>query len=231
MKKKNVLIVFMRRIYIRIVILLISAISPLYAFGYQNHVENISKNTHLSEKIVRLALSGYQYATAHTRINKSVLTIVDYSQPSFAKRLYVIDLQTDKVLLNTWVAHGHNTGDLSSVHFSNSPRSKESSVGVFITEGTYYGHHGKSMVLNGLEKNINDNAKSRRLVVHSAWYVSASFLRATGRMGRSFGCLAVNSGEIERLINLTKNGSVIFSYAPQEDHDHILAQAGNSLPS
>lgn len=208
--------------YIGIIILILSFVSPIYASGYDNHLETISRNTRLNQKIIKLALAGYQYATLHAHVSKPVLTIVDYSQPSLAKRLYVIDLRNDKVLLNTWVAHGHNTGDLSSLYFSNSPKSKESSVGVFITEGTYFGHHGKSMVLNGLEKNINDNAKSRRLVVHSAWYVSASFLQATGRMGRSFGCLAVDTKEIEKLIDLTKNGTVVFSYASQEDHDHIL---------
>jgi L,D-transpeptidase catalytic domain len=185
-------------------------------------VFNIVHSTQLDPKIVKLALSAYRYAALHTHLNKNILTIVDYSQPSAVKRLYVIDLKTDQLLMKIWVAHGRNTGNLTSIHFSNQPQSKQSSLGVFVTEGVYIGHHGRSMVLQGIEKNINDNARSRRLVVHAAPYVSEAFLQATGRLGRSFGCLAVNSADLERLIRLTENGSVIFSYAPQEDHDPFL---------
>ena len=78
------------------------------------------------------------------------------------------------------------------------------------------------MILNGLE-NVNDNAKSRRLVVHAAAYVSEAFAEATGRMGRSYGCLAVNPQDLNELISLTKDGTVIFSYAPQEEYDQILS--------
>ena len=106
---------------------------PGLAASYDEHVANICRNTHLDKKIIRLALEGYQYANMHVKINKNVLTIVDYSQPSVMKRLYVIDLNTDQLLMNTWVAHGHNTGNLLSPVF-NSPESKESSLGVFVTK-------------------------------------------------------------------------------------------------
>ncbi len=188
----------------------------------QIHIDHIAKNTHLNQKVIRLALNGYKYASLHAKVSKPILTIIDYSQPSVKKRLYVIDLKNDQVLMNILVAHGRNTGDAWSTRFSNELESKQSSVGVFITEGTYRGHHGRSMVINGLEKNINDNAKKRGLVVHSAAYVSEDFALATGRIGRSFGCLAVNPHELNQLINLTAEGSVIFSYAPQEDKDSML---------
>ncbi|MBS0351135.1 MAG: murein L,D-transpeptidase catalytic domain family protein [Proteobacteria bacterium] len=209
-------------------IILIAIFIPFkiaYSASYTDHIEKISKNTQLSEKVVRLALRGYQYAAAHSQVKKKILTIVDYTKPSIMKRMYVIDLETDRLLMNVWVAHGHNTGNLTSIHFSNRAESKESSVGVFVTEGTYYGHEGKSMVIKGLEKNVNDNAKMRHLVVHAAPYVSSTFAHATGRMGRSYGCLAVNSHDLAQLIALTQGGSVIFSYAPEEDHDRYLAQS------
>ncbi len=186
------------------------------------HVNNIVKNTHLSQHVIRLALRAYNYATLHGKVSKPILTIIDYTQPSVKKRLFVINLQNDRVLMNILVAHGRNTGDMISTHFSNTLNSKQSSVGVFVTEGTYLGHHGKSMVIDGLEKNINDNAKKRGLVVHSAAYVSEDFVHATGRIGRSFGCIAVNPGDLNPLIKLIAEGSVIFSYAPQEDHDPVL---------
>jgi hypothetical protein len=186
------------------------------------HIIKIASNTQLDKKVIKLALEAYHYATVHAAVSKPILTIIDYSQPSVRKRLYVIDLKTDKLLMNTLVAHGRNSGDALSMHFSNQEQSKQSSVGVFVTEGVYFGHHGKSMVINGLEKNINDNAKRRNLVVHAAQYVSEAFIQATGRIGRSLGCLAVGSQDINKLIDLTEKGSVIFSYAPQEDNDYLL---------
>lgn len=206
-----------------VLLLWIAALPAYAAVSFDEHVKNIAKNTHLDQKVIRLALEGYQYAAVHTQIKKNVLTIVDYSQPSRVKRLYVIDLNTDQLLMNIWVAHGRNTGNVISTNFSDLPNSKESSVGVFVTGNTYVGHDGEAMILKGLEKNINDNAESRHLVVHAAAYVSEEFLQATGRMGRSFGCLAVNPADLNEFLSLTKNGSVIFSYAPQEDHDSILS--------
>ena len=214
----------MRNGIYRFAFLYLMSTSCVYASEGSSHLINIAKNTHLDQKIIRLALKGYQYAAMHAHVNRPILTIIDYSQPSTKKRLYVIDLKTDKLLLNTLVAHGRNTGNFFSTQFSNQEQSKQSSVGVFVTENAYIGHHGKSMIINGLEKNINDNAKRRNLVVHAAQYVSEAFIRATGRIGRSFGCLAVDTQHVDELISLTEKGSVIFSYAPQEDKDIILTR-------
>lgn len=188
------------------------------------HVTNIVKNTHLEPKIVELALKAYQYASDHGQVKKDVLTIVNYAQPSSEKRLYVIDLKTDQVLMNTRVAHGSKTGELKSENFSNANESKQSSLGVFVTTTTYIGHHGRSLQIAGLEKDINDNAATRRVVVHSAPYMSDEFLKEHGMSGRSSGCLAVRDLDITKLIDLTVGGSVIFSYAPLEDHDPNLAK-------
>lgn len=187
------------------------------------HIENIVKNTQLSPKVVELALKAYKYAETQGTVKKDILTIVDYTKPSSEKRLYVIDLKTDQVLMNTFVAHGKNTGLLKSEKFSNKLNSNQTSLGVFVTKTTYVGHHGTSLQIQGLEKDINDNVFKRRVVVHSAPYVSDSFLKANGYMGRSSGCLAVRELDISKLINLTKEGSVIFSYAASEDQDPNLA--------
>lgn len=186
------------------------------------HVTNIVKNTHLDPKIVELALKAYLYASDHSNVKKDILTIVNYAQPSSEKRLYVIDLKTDELLMNTLVAHGHNTGLLNSEKFSNTAGSNQSSLGVFVTTTTYSGHHGTSLQIDGLEKGINDKVASRRVVVHSADYVSDEFLKEHGYIGRSSGCLAVRKLDISQLINLTVGGSVIFSYAPQEELDHNI---------
>ncbi len=190
---------------------------------YQTHLDNIVKNTHLDSKIVELALKAHQYAEDHGGVKKDVLTIVNYAQPSSEKRLYVIDLKTDELLMNTLVAHGRKTGGLTSDSFSNAKKSNKSSLGVFLTTRIYDGHHGKSLQLAGLEKNINDNVGPRRVVIHAAPYVSTAFLKSHGQIGRSSGCLAVSKLDIHKLIQLTVGGSVIFSYAAQEEKDPNLA--------
>lgn len=190
---------------------------------FSTHIDNIVKNTHLDPKIVELAMRAYVYADQHGGVNKDVLTIVDYSQPSSQKRLYVIDLKTDQVLFNTRVAHGRNSGLLYSDKFSNTLHSDQSSLGVFLTnEDTYEGHHGTSLRIQGLEDGINNNVFSRAVVIHSAWYMSDDFLKSTGYSGRSDGCLAVSKLDIGKLIDLTVGRSVIFSYAPQEQQDKNL---------
>lgn len=191
---------------------------------FSTHIDNIAKNTHLDPKIVELAMKAYIYADQHGGVNKDVLTIVDYSQPSSQKRLYVIDLKTDKLLFNTRVAHGKNSGLLYSDKFSNIARSSQSSLGVFVTnDDTYVGHHGTSLRIQGLEKGVNDKVASRAVVIHSASYMGDDFIKTNGYAGRSNGCLAVSKLDINKLIELTVGRSVIFSYAPQEEHDTNLA--------
>jgi len=190
--------------------------------SYTEHINNIVKNTHLDPKVVELAMKAYKYAQETTHVKKDILTIVDYSKPSSEKRLYVIDLKTDQLLLNTRVAHGKNTGLLTSDSFSNRANSNQTSLGVFVTTDIYQGKHGTSLRIAGLEKGINDNVASRAVVIHSASYMSDDFLKSHGYSGRSSGCLAVRELDISKLIQFTSGGSVIFSYAAPENHDPNL---------
>ena len=109
--------ILMKKGIYRFAFLYLVSTSCGYANEGSSHLTNIAKNTHLNQKIIRLALKGYQYAAMHSHVNKPILTIIDYSQPSTKKRLYVIDLKTDKLLMNTLVAHGRNTGDFFSTQF------------------------------------------------------------------------------------------------------------------
>ena len=175
----------------------------------------------LEFKLLNLALKSYTKAKndsifAH-KLKNNYLTIVDYRLPSTEPRLWVIDLVNNKVLINTLVAHGKNTGTDFAERFSDIPRSKMSSLGVFITGEPYVGKHGLSMRLHGLEKNFNANAYSRAIVLHAAHYVSKDFIDKHGRVGRSFGCLAVNSLILKDLIRTIKNGTLIFSYYPERE--------------
>ena len=161
----------------------------------------------LNPKVLHMALSGYHWAVAKGKVkNKRYLTVVDYTKPSSQKRLWVIDLKIGKVKMKLHAAHGTNTGGKRSTRFSNRVNSKQTSLGVFTTANTYYGKHGLSLRLRGLEKGINHNAMKRAIVVHPAKYVSAA------KVGRSWGCIALNPKVSKRFIKLTKGGSVIFSY-------------------
>ena len=138
------------------------------------------------------------------------------------KRLFVIDLNSMKVTLALNVAHGKNSGLTKAAHFSNQPKSLETSLGVYTTGSIYFGKHGKSLRLNGLEKGINDNALRRDVVMHCAPYVSDEFIKTHHRAGRSWGCFAVSPAVCAHLVELLKGGSVIFAYGLPELKDKNL---------
>lgn len=188
----------------------------------------------LNPKVLAYAVNAYQWAVKEHEVNNTaVLTIVDFNKPSYEKRLWVIDLKNDRVLLHMHVAQGCNTGAVYAKHFSNQPGSHESSPGIFTTQNIYDGEHGESLRVNGLEKGINNNALTRAIVIHPASYVTHSFIKQNGYAGRSWGCFAVNPIHADTFIHLIKGGSVLFAYAKPEIHDplvdHALSNAGERL--
>lgn len=144
-----------------------------------------------------------------------VVTLIDFSLPSTVKRLWTINLITGEVLFNTYVAHGQNSGDNLASTFSNIPESHQSSLGFYLTDQIYVGKHGNSMRLKGLEKNINDKAWDRAIVVHGADYATDGFIRKNGRLGRSFGCPAIPPEITDQFIETVKEGSLLFIYHPR----------------
>lgn len=168
----------------------------------------------LSCSVFEYAWNGFQKAG----LKKPVVAIADFSQSSREKRLYVIDLARKKLLLNTYVAHGRNSGDEYANRFSNRESSYQSSLGFYRTMGTYQGKHGLSLRLEGLEKGINDLAYTRAIVMHGADYVSEKFIRNTGRLGRSLGCPAVSEKDHKVLINLLTGGAGLFIYSPDKTY-------------
>jgi hypothetical protein len=147
-------------------------------------------------------------------LNDSIISIIDFSQPSNKKRLFVIDLKHYSVLFNTLVAHGRNTGREWATSFSNQNSSFKSSPGFYITRETYEGRNGYSLKLDGVENGINDNAYERGIVIHGASYVCDDFVNAQGYIGRSQGCPAVPVQVSRPIINTIKNGTCLFVYHP-----------------
>ncbi|RRB07282.1 murein L,D-transpeptidase catalytic domain family protein [Larkinella rosea] len=168
----------------------------------------------LRKDVFDYALRGLQ----KTAFARSILSIVDLSQPSNRKRLYVIDLDQHKLLFQTYVAHGRNSGELMAAAFSNTFSSFQSSLGFYQTLNTYQGKHGLSLQLKGLEQGFNDNAFSRAIVMHGADYVCEDFIRKTGRLGRSQGCPAIDNAVCKDIIQAIKGGSCLFVYSPNPDY-------------
>jgi hypothetical protein len=190
--------------------------------------EHILKHaSNLRPEVLALALEAYEQAKNGGFVRREVLTIIDYELSSFQLRLWVIDMESGQVLHQEWVAHGmgrpRGSGGTmeEALSFSNEKGTLKSSLGLFITAETYYGRHGYSLKLDGLEQGINDNARERLIVLHGAEYVTRD--RAEDQMvGRSWGCPAVRPRIAKKLIDAIKEGSVLWIYYP---HDEWLEES------
>ena len=185
----------------------------------------------LSRQVFDYAVKGFGYLKGRGKIiNDNIITIADLSKSSYKKRLFVIDLKNCKLLFNTYVAHGMNSGQEFAKYFSNIPESNKSSLGFYQTSNTYQGKNGYSMHLVGLEKGINDNAYNRDIVMHGADYVSESLIKAQGYIGRSQGCPAVPEKQHKQIIDKIKNGTCLFIFGEDRNYFHRSAVIKNTAP-
>lgn len=157
----------------------------------------------------RQAVTGYRHIEGK---KKEVLTLIDFTKPSTEERLYMIDMKSRKLMLTSLVAHGRNSGGNYATSFSNQSGSYKSSLGFYLTSTTYNGKNGYSLILDGLDKGVNDNARARAIVVHGAPYANPSVIARGGRLGRSLGCPALPEKNSRQIIDLIKGGSVLFIY-------------------
>lgn len=160
------------------------------------------------------AFKGFTALKEKDILQKDILTLIDFSLSSNTKRLWVIDMKNFTVLYHSLVAHGRNTGEEYAENFSNTSESYKSSLGFYLTGEVYQGKHGTSLRLDGLEKGINDNARNRAVVIHGADYVSDSFIKNNGRLGRSQGCPALPVDISDEIIKLIKDKSCLYIYHP-----------------
>ena len=173
----------------------------------------------LSFEVFRNAMMGYHQIVHEHPIGKTnLLTIIDFNKSSTTDRLFIVDVEKRQVIHKSLVAHGKNSGWDIPTKFSNQINSYQSSLGFYMTGETYTGKHGLSLKLDGLEEGINDNARDRYIVIHSASYVSKSFIKKAGRLGRSFGCPSLPSEQFDEVIDIIKNRSILFIYANQRDY-------------
>jgi hypothetical protein len=172
----------------------------------------------IDPQVFELALGAARCAVRSGAIeDPSTLTVIDYSKPSSEKRLWVFDLRSHELLYEELVAHGQGSGDALATVFSNEPDTHASSIGLFLTEGTYVGKNGYSLRLKGLDEGFNHRAGERAIVMHGAPYVSEEFVKKTGRLGRSWGCPALREGVAREVIDRVRGSGILFSYYPNQD--------------
>ncbi len=192
--------------------------------SFDPEMELIYDSLHLEKRGLKkatfnYAYTGYKKLEEEGKLNKEgLITICDFSQSSKRKRLYLINLNECKLLLNTYVAHGRNSGGEYARKFSNKPESLQSSLGFYRTKTTYWGGHGLALTLSGLEPGFNDKAERRKIVLHGSQYIGDNYRRWGKFMGRSFGCPAVPMKQSKTLINTIKDGSCLFIYHPSKTY-------------
>lgn len=184
---------------------------------YSLHVSKVYEGAKLGEtglnpEVFEKALTGFYNLKLTGKISgdKQILTIADFDQNSTKKRLWIVDLEKDSLLLNTWVAHGQRSGGDVPTRFSDMNDSNESSLGFYVTAEVYHGKHGRSLKLDGMDQGFNSNARMRSIVVHGASYVSQHTINQLGRLGRSHGCPAVPAELSDRVINTIGGKTVLF---------------------
>ena len=171
----------------------------------------------LSRTVLERAIAAMECAVSSGWGAARRLAVIDFSLPSSDQRLWIFDLEQRHLVLRDFVAHGQNSGENFATSFSNEVGSNQTSLGLFRTQETYFGKHGYSLRMDGLEPGINDNARDRAIVVHAADYVDPSWIDRQGRLGRSQGCPAVRPEIGQQVVDNLKDGQYMFAYYPDRD--------------
>lgn len=171
----------------------------------------------LNQTVLNKALLSMQCAINNGFPSADRLAVIDFSLPSTENRLWIFDLANHQLVLEELVAHGNNTGDKYATDFSNIVGSHQSSIGLFRTQESYFGRHGYSLRMDGLEPGINDKARERAIVIHAADYVDPEWIDRYGRIGRSQGCPAVRPEVVDTVVDNLKDGQFLFTYYPDQD--------------
>ena len=172
----------------------------------------------IEPNVFDMALSAASCAVRSGAVEQpQTLTVIDYSKPSSQKRLWVFNLAKGELMYEELVAHGQGSGEAKPTLFSNQEDTHQSSLGLFVTDDTYVGKNGYSLHLDGLDAGVNDRARERAIVMHGAPYVSEAFIKANGRLGRSWGCPAIRNDVARDIIDRIKGGGLVFAYYPDAE--------------
>ncbi|HWW64803.1 MAG TPA: murein L,D-transpeptidase catalytic domain family protein [Sphingomonadaceae bacterium] len=161
--------------------------------------------------LLRRALEAL-HEHGHRIPHRDRIAIADFTAPSSRQRFHFVDLANGRTT-SLLVAHGsgsdpEHTGWLQQ--FSNQPGSNASSSGAFVTSDYYSGKHGRSQRLIGLDR-TNDNALSRAIVIHGAWYAAPEMIEKHGMLGRSQGCFAVGEQSLDEVFARLGEGRLLYA--------------------
>lgn len=202
--------------------------APIAAISADDLAAQLARTAPKADRrVLQLAAHAMRCALQRPELGVSSerLSVIDYSRPSTEPRMWVFDLARQRLLFEEWVAHGRNSGENRTEHFSNRDGSFMSSIGAFTAQETYMGGNGYSLRLAGLEPGFNDRARERAIVIHGAPYVNPSTAQLQGRLGRSLGCPAVRLSVAKPLIDALRGGTMVFAYYPDKDwlkHSQLL---------
>lgn len=181
-----------------------------------NLLHNVFSNTNASVPSLESfsnGMKGYYKLLDQGLVEKEILTIIDFSLSSTQKRMWVLDMKNNEVLIHSVVSHGKNTGDEFATKFSNTLNSLQSSLGFYVTGETYFGGNGYSLFIDGMEKEFNSRARERYVVIHGAAYANPESIANMGRLGRSYGCPAVPTAITNEFIDTIKDKSVVYIHS------------------
>lgn len=190
--------------------------NPTYSASLELSARLAAAAPDLNPQALERAMAAMSCAINHGAEPANRLALIDFSLPSSEQRLWLFDLEAGSLIMRELVAHGQGSGGNYASQFSNIENSHQSSIGLFRTQESYYGQHGYSLRLDGLEPGINDQARRRAIVIHGADYVDASWVARQGRIGRSHGCPAVPQHAIHSVVDNLKGGQFLFAYYPDE---------------
>lgn len=197
--------------------------SEKISIAFENHIKTMYQKLKLKKAELeyvpfKTAYIGYLNLEAKGSLKKQILTILDFTKSSRFRRMWIIDMKNQKLVRRELVAHGKNSGHDMVTSFSNKLHSNQSSMGFYVTDAPYIGGNGISMLINGMDKGYNCQARNRAVVMHGADYVNPKTMNSNGRLGRSFGCPAVEREKAQEIIDYVKNGSCLFIYYKDKNY-------------
>jgi len=189
--------------------------NEIIVFEFSQNYDELYKEMRLeglvNYKAFSTAMTGYERIDAP---NKNILSIIDFTLPSYKERYFLFDMEHKCIILSSLVSHGRRSGDIIPTSFSNKSGSYKSSLGFYLTAESYNGVNGYSLSIDGLEEGFNDNARKRDIVIHGAHYAGYYYMRKNnGKLGRSLGCPAFPYDLNDTIINYIKEGTILFIYS------------------
>jgi hypothetical protein len=179
----------------------------------ENSNTTTAKNTTVSNKSLEKDaydpfenLADFKKIIKKKHLNIQYVFVVDYSEHSGKKRMYVIDILKNKIVRKMMVAHGAKSETKTgyATDFSNVPESNKSSLGYAIVNTRAYSQWGIHVKywIDGISK-TNSNMRKRVMVLHS-YQVVPSFETYPLPIITSLGCVMVSESDMTYLDKLIK---------------------------